>query len=99
MEREIIFRRLVQRDMDAILRYYREEAISSVADRFFETFLHLSEKALEAPRIFHPASGILRRANHPGFPYHFLFRETPSGIRVLVLRHDRRHPSFGLNRA
>lgn len=98
MEREIIFHRLVQRDMDAILRYYREEATSSVADPFFETFLHFAEKAQETPHLFHPVSGILRRANLPGFPYHFLFRETPRGIRVLVSRHDRRHPSFGLNR-
>lgn len=98
MARELIFHRLVHRDMDAILRYYREEATSSIADRFFETFLHLAEKARETPRLFHPVSGILRRANLPGFPYHFLFRETQSGIRVLVWRHDRRHPSFGLNR-
>lgn len=98
MERQVIFHRLVQRDMDGIFRYYREEASLSVAERFFETFLLFVEKALANPKGFHPASEELRRANLPGFPYHFLYREMSHGIRVLVLRHDRRHPSFGLKR-
>jgi plasmid stabilization system protein ParE len=98
MERRVVFHRLVQRDMDGILRYYREEASVSVADRFFETFLLFIGKAGENPMGFPPASDSLRRANLPGFPYHFLYREIPGGIRVLVLRHDRRHPTFGLKR-
>ncbi len=67
MERQVIFHRLVQRDMDGILRYYREEASLSVAERFFETFLLFVEKALANPKGFHPASEELRRANLPGF--------------------------------
>lgn len=98
MERQAIFHRLVQRDMDGILRYYREEASSSVADRFFENFLRMVEKSLDNPRGFPSATGELRRVNLPGFPYHFLYREMPYGIRILVLRHDRRHPAFGLKR-
>ena len=98
MAGQVIFHRLVQRDMDGILRYYREEASISVADRFFETFICFVERALANPKGFHPAPEELHRANLPGFPYHFLYREMPHGIRVLVLRHDRRHPSFGLKR-
>lgn len=98
MERRVIFHRLVQRDMDGILRYYREEASTSVADRFFDVFLHVVAKAVENPMGFPPASDSLRRANLPGFPYHFLYREMSGGIRLLVLRHDRRHPAFGLKR-
>jgi len=98
MEPQIIFHRLVQRDMSGILRYYREKASASVADRFFETFLEVADRALENPKRFHPAVADYRRANIPGFPYHFLYRAMPYGIRILVLRHDRRHPSFGLKR-
>ena len=98
MEPEIIFHHLVQRDMNSARRYYAEEASEELADRFYYTFLNLVNKALESPRRFHPVHGVLRRANIPGFPYHFLYRETATGIRVLVLRHDKRHPSFGLNR-
>jgi len=98
MDSRVIFHRLVQRDMDGILRYYREEAAISVADRFFETFLHVIDSALTSPKRFHPITSALRRANIPGFPYHFLYRETNFGIRILVLRHDRRHPDYGMRR-
>lgn len=98
MDAEIVFHRLVQRDMNDARRYYAEEASEKVAERFYFSFLNVVEKALEKPGRYHPVHGILRRANIPGFPYHFLYRETANGIRVLVLRHDKRHPSFGLNR-
>jgi len=95
----VIFHPLIQRDLNGILHYYLDEAGPKVADRFFETLIDLTKQAVIEPKRFHPFSSILRRANIPGFPYHFLFRETQDGIRVLVLRHDRRHPSFGLKRA
>lgn len=94
----VIFHRLVQRDMSGILNYYTEEAPASVGDRFFQSFLEVVDKAVHNPKIFHPISAALRRADIPGFPYHFLYRETGQGIRILVLRHDRRHPGYGLNR-
>lgn len=98
MEPSIVFHRLVHRDMDGIRRYYLEEAGESVADRFFQLFLSMIEKVASNPKRYHPISAALRRTNIPGFPYHFLYRETTSGIPVLVSRHDRRHPSFGLRR-
>lgn len=98
MESRVIFHRLVQRDMDEILKYYKDEASISVADRFFETFLLTVDHARSEPRGFHFANSIYRRANIPDFPYHFLYREISTGIRILVLRHDRRHPSFGMQR-
>lgn len=96
----LIFHRLIQRDMDGILRYYREEASDSVADRFFDTFIATAAHATANPHYFHfdHQSSRYRRASIPNFPYHFLYRETSHGIRVLVLRHDSRHPSYGLSR-
>lgn len=99
MDFRVIFHRLVQRDMDGILRYYREDASDSVADRFFTTFLDTVDRAVSNPQGFHFSNSEYRRANIPGFPFHFLYREMPYGIRVLVLRHDRRHPHFGLRRS
>ncbi len=98
MDSLVVFHRLVQRDMDGILRFYTEEASELVAERFFQSFLRAVEKAATHPGSFHPVSAMHRRANIPGFPYHFLFRGISHGIRILVLRHDRRHPSFGLRR-
>jgi plasmid stabilization system protein ParE len=99
MDSRVIFHRLVQGDMDGILRYYRGEASDSVADRFFTVFLGTVDRALSNPQGFHFANSVYRRANIPGFPYHFLYREMAWGIRILVLRHDRRHPHFGLRRS
>jgi plasmid stabilization system protein ParE len=98
MERQLVFQRLVQRDMNEILRYYLDEAGEEVAGRFYHAFLQVADHALRNPEYYHPASDLLRRAPITGFPYHFLYRSTSHGIRILVLRHDRRHPSFGLRR-
>ncbi len=84
--------------MDGILSYYREKASTAVAERFFGIFLQFVDQALMKPESFHTISSVLRRANFPGFPYHFPYRQTSLGIRVLVLRHNRRHPSYGLKR-
>jgi len=32
------------------------------------------------------------------FPYHLLFEETEDFVHFLVLRHDSRHPSYGMKR-
>ena len=95
---QVVFHRLVQRDMDGILRYYSEEASESVAERFYGRFLETVERALGNPQGFHFANAVYRRADVPGFPYHFLYREMPYGIRILVLRHYRRDPVYGMRR-
>lgn len=58
--------------MDDVLNYYLGEAGEVVADRFFQTFLQILDHALLNPGHFHPVSSHLRRADIPGFPYHFL---------------------------
>jgi len=98
MESEVIFHRLVQRDTNGILRYYTEEVGRQLADRFFRAFIVTVERAQKNPNRYHPIRGVIRRANISGFPYHFLYRKMSNGIRVLVLRHDKRHPNFGINR-
>ena len=98
MEARVIFHRLVQRDMDGILQYYRGEAGEGLASRFYAAFMAIVEQAAEEPERFHYLEQPIRRANIPKFPYHFLYRRIPSGIRVLVLRHDKRPPAFDRSR-
>lgn len=50
------------------------------------------------PRSHHFDPCGLRRANFQRFPYHLLYEVDDDSIFLVVLRHDRRHPSFGLNR-
>ena len=95
----LIFHRLVQKDLRTVLGYYEEEGGALLADRFFEELDALVTAVAREPRRFHPASiDGLRRANMANFPYHLLFRESPAGVRVLVLRHHRRHPNYGIAR-
>ena len=94
----LIFHRLVQKDVRAVLRYYEEEGGAPLADRFFSELDTLVGEVAREPRRFHPAPHGLRRANMATFPYHLLFREVSSGVRVLVLRHHKRHPRFGIMR-
>jgi plasmid stabilization system protein ParE len=41
---------------------------------------------------------VYRRSNLKKLPYHILFEAGESEVRVLVVRHNRRDPSFGLDR-
>ena len=94
----LIFHRLIQKDLRAVLAYYEEEGGTQLADRFFSELDSLVEVISREPRRFYPLDHSLRRANMTTFPYHLLFREVPEGVRVLVLRHHKRRPTFGLNR-
>jgi plasmid stabilization system protein ParE len=50
------------------------------------------------PRSHHYDTCGLRRANFQSFPYHLLYEVEDEAIFLTVLRHDRRHPDFGLDR-
>lgn len=94
----LILHRLVYQDIRSVLHYYEVHGGPALADRFFAELEALVIEVARGPHRYHPINSGLRRANLPTFPYHLLFRPTPSGVRVLVLRHHRRHPSFGLDR-
>ena len=41
----------------------------------------------------------VRRINFRRFPYHMLYQVVDEGdVKVLVVKHDRRNPDFGLDR-
>jgi hypothetical protein len=50
------------------------------------------------PGRFHLIKPGFHRANLKRFPYHFVYRELPDGIRITLVRHHRRDPKFGLDR-
>ena len=88
---------LVQRDVSGILRHYA--GISpSLGDEFWAELTRLLEVVSAKPERFHFGVGGLRRANMRRFPYHLLFRVRAGAARVIVIRHDKRHPSYGTKR-
>ena len=94
----LTFHRLIQRDLRSVLAYYAEEVGPELAERFYLEFETLARRVERNPRRFHLVSDVLRRANFPSFPYRLLFRETEAGVRILVLRHHRRKPDYGMER-
>lgn len=80
------------------MAHYRDQAGEAVADRLFDAAEDAVERIRKNPRAYHFAHQDWRRIQLRKFPYHFLFYEMEFGVRVMVLRHDRRHPGFGLRR-
>src|SRR5512136_77901 len=94
----LVFHRLIQRDLRIVLAYYRNEGGLELAQRFYAEFEQLVAEVAANPQRFHPVSDTLRRANFRRFPYHLLYRAGSMDVRVLVLRHHRRDPIYGLER-
>jgi plasmid stabilization system protein ParE len=69
-----------------------------LTEQFLEEFRRLVGVAARNPGRFHLAGKGFRRANFRRFPYHFLYRETESGIRVTLVKHHRRDPVYGMER-
>ena len=90
--------RKVYADVSEIMDYYEALAGPHLADEFYRELFTSIKKAAEQPERFRFLERDLRRVNLKRFPYHFLFRVIGDSVRVLVVRHHRRHPSFGLER-
>ena len=88
----------VYSDVSAIMEYYEQVATPELADEFYKELRALIEQTLERPESFSLREQGLRRANLRRFPYHFLFRIAEDSIRILVVRHHARHPSYGARR-
>jgi plasmid stabilization system protein ParE len=78
--------------------FYEREGSPVLAARFVAEFERVA-RLLAA----HPEIGTERpkgRKSFPanGFPYSVVYRAIPNGIRILVVRHDRRRPEFGQRR-
>ena len=96
---KLIYHRLAVRDVRNVLDYYESEAGGPLADRFFNEPLAIIDKIQANPRHFPPLPDTgLRRANLTNFPYHVLYEERLWGIKVMVVRHHRRSPRYGLRR-
>jgi plasmid stabilization system protein ParE len=94
---EIIYHPLVRRDVAQALKYYHTVS-SRLADEFHDELRAIINKAAETPFRFHMADRGFRRANLPRFPYHVLYEIRGDSLRVMVVRHNKQHPEFGLER-
>ena len=87
----------VEQDVAEALRRY--DAVSQkLGDEFKAELRHVAALAATRPGRFHFIKPGFRRANLKRFPYHFIYRELPDGIRITLVRHHRRDPSLGMER-
>lgn len=89
----------VYSDLIEIMEYYDEAVGADLAAEFYAEFRQRAKAAAIRPFSFAKQSGQYRRVGLQKFPYHFLFRVIDnSSIRILVVKHNRREPQFGLDR-
>jgi len=94
----IILHPQIRSDVHAIMEYYEHVGSPDLADAFYDELRRFILQAAEQPESFSLRDHDLRRANLHRFPYHFLFRIAGDAVRILVVRHNRRHPSLGIRR-
>lgn len=92
------FHRRIKNDLKSIVSYYQAQSGPELADALIVEFNAKVKDALDNPKRFALYKGDVRRVNLNRFPYHFLYFEIDSGIQVLVVRHNSRHPLTGLER-
>ena len=94
----VILHRKAYSDISAIMEYYEQVANRELADDFYAELRHFLLDAAQRPESYAIREHAIRRVNLLRFPYHFLFKIVDDAIRILVVRHHRRHPSFGVRR-
>ena len=81
---------------DAATRY--AEMSERVLSSFWTELDFVLTSVERNPTSHHFDSCGLRRANFRKFPYHLLYEVDENAIFLVVLRHNRRHPNYGVDR-
>ena len=89
---------LVHSDIAEAMEFYEREGGTKLAVDFFLEVENTISVVCKRSLSFPVSASVLRRAQLDRFPFHLLFSIEPSYIFILVVRHDRRHPDFGLDR-
>lgn len=79
------------------LRYYAGIS-SALADEFNEEVRSAIAQVAANPLRFHLVRQGFRRANLQRFPYHILYEFREHDLRVMHIRHNKRHPDYGMTR-
>lgn len=95
---EVTYHPLVQRDVLEILRYYHRISPRLTAE-FQDELRGLIKQAAVNSLRFHLTDCNFRWINLRRFPYHILYDASPNLVRVMIVRHNKRHPQFGMNRS
>jgi toxin ParE1/3/4 len=93
----LTFHRAVQQEVTEACEWYdaRKEGLG---DEFFQELEDVLDLIRKNPQGFPLASLGRRRARLKRFPFAVCHRILSDRVRILVVHHERRHPSYGLGR-
>ncbi len=94
------FHPAVQKDFNEALDYYEAAGGVHLADRFEAEFRECVAAVKAGPTRFpfYQRSDRFRRVRLRSFPYLIIYRAGATSVRVILLKHERRHPRFGMTR-
>jgi toxin ParE1/3/4 len=94
------FHPAVQQDFNAAIDYYAAEGGRHLADRFEAEMRDCLAAIQSGPRqlAFYQGTTAFRRIRLLHFPYVVVYREKLDVVRVTILKHEKRHPRFGMKR-
>jgi plasmid stabilization system protein ParE len=84
-----------RQDLEEAAAFYERAGSPAVAARFLAEFERVARLLFMNPGIGTPRARGRRGFPTTGFPYTVIYRRVPTGIQVLVVKHDRRRPDFG----
>ena len=87
-----------ERDLEEAAAFYAREGSPALAARFLAEFERVARMLHSNPGLGTPRTRGRRGFPTTDFPYTIIYRERSAGIRVLVVKHDRRHPGYGGSR-
>ncbi|CAN5434413.1 hypothetical protein BH10ACI2_BH10ACI2_09680 [soil metagenome] len=95
---KVVVHWLVHVDVLEAMEFYEKEGGTRLAVEFFSEYERTLELIRQRPYSFAITKGVHRRVNFDRFPFHAIFTVMPDFALMLVVRHDRRNPDFGLDR-
>jgi plasmid stabilization system protein ParE len=93
----LAFHPRVARDLSDIVAYYDEHSLNA-GERFASEVDAAFDSILENPARHHFVDPTRRRCNLKNFPYHIIYETEKDVVHVLVVRHHRRRPDYGMRR-
>lgn len=89
----------VEDELKEAMDYYNQ-CSENLGIKFLNEFEEQILKIAESPLLWGVIENDIRRALMQRFPYAIYFRLVQSDVvRVLVIKHQHRHPDYGLDRA
>lgn len=86
-------------DVETAMDYYSREASDEIAGEFYDEFQRCCDILVTFARSYPVVRRAVRRINFRRFPFHILYKIVDEReVRILVVKHDRRDPDFGLDR-